>query len=175
MFVGLLITGLIVGHPIGNTTRHYIGPISFELPSSWRVSSRATSVTFDAPDGRAYLMVDADAVERTDLTGEACLDIILERLAAGPSWRKKSIDAFAAAEERLIDRSADLTNQAVVNRVVGCDGHFSWSLVMFTELAASTYYGQVIAHVTETLKSRGLKPGDSIFLVDRVREQSARE
>src|SRR4051812_7041393 len=99
-----LLASVLLGQAVGPVVRHRVGPLSFELPGSWRQTSRnKQTVQFDAPTGDAYLLVDIDRVQTPDLTPEACLDIVLTRLAAGPNWKRKTLDIFAAAHQVNFD------------------------------------------------------------------------
>ena len=158
------------GEPIGPTRRHRVGPISFELPVAWRESSRAEgTVQIDSASGDAYLLVDASRVEAPGLTPDTCLDIILKRLP-GSTWKKSQAATFAIARDTSIERSPDTTNQAGTQRIVGCDGKYSWSIVIYAKLAAFTHYARVGQGLVESLRAEAprLDEKGNLLLVDET-------
>ncbi len=104
------------------------------------------------------MLLNVSAVERQGLTGEACLDIVLQRLAAGPSWKKHHRGSFETAYELSYARSERSSTTVRVDRLVGCDGHWAWSMVFFSENTESAYYGAIVDHVEHTLRGTGTDP-----------------
>ena len=163
---------LLLAYPIGPVARHKVGPLSFELPVTWREGSRSEGIEFDSGEGGASLFINVSPVERQGMAATECLDIVLKRLAAGPEWHKRKLDTFETAYVSAYERTANNSTSVRVDRLVGCDGKVAWSMIFFLDLSYTGYYGFVVSNVQDSLRSADYNPEgrNATRPVDRSRE-----
>ncbi|MFN0064412.1 MAG: hypothetical protein ACKVPX_18035 [Myxococcaceae bacterium] len=148
----VFMVGVLLAHVGGPFRRVSAGPVSFELPASWRRGNQQGSTRFETSDGGAYVIVDVNPVETQGLSGEECLQRILKKLPDGAKWRPAKASSLPMAEFVAFDYSANAEELIRTTQWVGCNGSVALAITMQLEISVNQYYGAVGEHLLETLR-----------------------